>query len=210
MIYYSIHTEEEEWKSETGTVNMKTISSEGKVYNIAMTAMMICIIMVSIALFRIPIPFTQGFVNLSDAMVFMGVIILGWKYGAIAAGLGSLLGDLLSGFPVWAPWSLVIKAGMALIFGMALQTLVENKHWSVSPRRFLTVEVLGMIIAGVFMTAAYYFAEGIMYGNWVVAALGIPWNIGQALVGACLAVILNTALTKTSLRSRMVYSMPER
>ena len=91
MLYYSIHTEEEEWKSETGTVNMKTISSEGKVYNIAMTAMMICIIMVSIALFRIPIPFTQGFVNLSDAMVFMGVIILGWKYGAIAAGLYTVL-----------------------------------------------------------------------------------------------------------------------
>ena len=205
MLYYSIHTEEEEWKSETGTVNMKTISSEGKVYNIAMTAMMICIIMVSIALFRIPIPFTQGFVNLSDAMVFMGVIILGWKYGAIAAGLGSLLGDLLSGFPVWAPWSLVIKAGMALIFGMALQTLVENKHGTVSPRRFLTVEVLGMIIAGVFMTAAYYFAEGIMYGNWVVALMGIPWNVAQFLVGTVLAAALNRSLGRTSLRAVMMY-----
>ena len=44
-----------------------------------MTAMMMCIIMVSIMLLRVPIPFTQGYVNLSDAMIFMAVIILGWK-----------------------------------------------------------------------------------------------------------------------------------
>ena len=218
--------------SETRFV-MKTPNTNIKVYDIATTAMMICIIMVSIALFRIPIPFTQGYVNLSDAMVFMAVIILGWKYGAVAAGMGSLLGDLLSGFPMWAPWSLVIKACMALIFGMIIQSACARRavgtaggarlfgpaesrttadaagtRSGISSRRFLTVEILGMIVAGLFMCAGYYFAEGIMYGNWVVALLGIPWNIGQFALGTVLAVVLNRSLGRTSLRSVMAYCAP--
>ena len=186
---------------------MKTTSNGIKVYDIAMTAMMVCIIMVSIALFRIPIPFTQGYVNLSDAMVFMAVIILGWKYGAVAAGLGSMLGDLMSGFAMWAPWSLGIKAVMAVIFGLIIQSVAARK--AVSGRAFVSVEVVGMIIAGLFMTGAYFIAEGIMYGNWPVAMLGIPWNIAQFAVGAALAVALNTALARTSLRGHMAYAQPQ-
>ena len=186
---------------------MKTANSNIKVYDIAMTAMMVCIIMVSIALFRIPVPFTQGYVNLSDAMVFLAVIILGRRYGAIAAGMGSLLGDLLSGFAMWAPWSLAIKALMAIIFSMFLQGASSGAK--LSPRRFLTIEIIGMVIAGLFMCAAYYFAEGIMYGNWVVALLGIPWNIGQFLLGTVLALVLNQAMSKTSLNSMMAYHTPQ-
>lgn len=182
-----------------------------RVYDIATTAMMACIIMVSIAMLRIPIPFTQGYVNLSDAMVFMAVIILGYKYGAVAAGMGSLLGDLLAGFPMWAPWSLVIKAVMALIFGLIIQSACAHKAVNtISSRRFLTVEILGMVAAGLFMCAGYFVAEGIMYGTWMVALLGIPWNVGQFLLGTVLAVVLNRSLAKTSLRTIMVYGEPTR
>ena len=184
---------------------MRTESSN-KVYNVVMTAMMMCIIMVSVLLLRVPIPFTQGYVNLSDAMVFMAVIILGVRYGAMAAGFGSLLGDLMSGFAMWAPWSLGIKAAMAVIFGMIIQQACA--HGTASVRKYMTVEIMGMIVAGSFMTAGYYFAEGIMYGNWAVALLGIPWNIAQFAVGGALAVTLNAALGKTSLRDRMTYCTP--
>lgn len=182
------------------------ITNDSKVYKIVTTSMMMCIIMVSILLLRVPIPFTQGYVNLSDGMVFMAVIILGWRYGAVAAGLGSMLGDLLAGFAIWAPWSLGIKAGMAIIFGLIIQSVIARTH--LSRGGFLSVEIMGMVIAGLFMTGGYYFAEGIMYGNWLVAAWGIPWNIGQFAAGAALAVALNSALGKTSLRSLMAYAAP--
>ena len=181
-------------------------AGQSTTYNIVMTAMMMCIIMVAILVLRVPIPFTQGYVNLSDAMIFMAVIILGWKYGAVAAGLGSMLGDLLCGFAMWAPWTLGIKACMAIIFGLIIQSVAGRE--SVSDGRFVTVEIIGMVLAGCFMAAGYFAAEGIMYGNWAVAALGIPWNIGQFCVGTALAVVLNRLLGKTSLRSRMAYTMP--
>ncbi len=186
---------------------MKVRDMDTKVYKIVTTAMMMCIIMVSILLLRIPIPFTQGYLNLSDAMVFLAVIILGWRYGAIAAGLGSMLGDLLSGFAMWAPWSLGIKAVMAVIFGMIIQSAVCREK--ISGRGFLSLEIIGMVAAGLFMTAGYWFAEGIMYGNWIVAALGVPWNIAQFCVGTVLAAAMNSALARTSLRPLMAYAAPQ-
>ena len=185
---------------------MQTNFETSRTSKLVMTAMTMCMIMVAIFLLRVPIPFTQGYVNLSDAMIFMAVIILGWKYGAVAAGFGSLLGDLMSGFAMWAPWSFGIKAAMAIIFGLIIQSACARKK--ISGRRFMTVEIMGMILAGLFMTGGYYLAEGIMYGNWAVAILGIPWNIAQFAVGAALAVALNRALAKTSLRSHMAYAMP--
>lgn len=179
---------------------MRVNTGNNRVYPIVMTAMMMCIIMVSILLFRIPIPFTQGYVNLSDGMVFLAVILLGYRYGAVAAGLGSLLGDLMSGFAMWAPWSLCIKAGMAIIFGLILQSAITHH---LADKVFISVEIIGMIVAGTFMTAGYYFAEGIMYGNWIVAAVGIPWNIAQFAVGAVLAIVLDRALSRTPIMTKI-------
>ena len=185
---------------------MQMQNGNSKVYNMVVTAMMMCLIMVAILVLRIPIPFTQGYVNLSDAMIFMAVVILGWKYGAVAAGLGAMLGDLISGFAMWAPWTLGIKAIMAIIFGLILQAACSKKD--ISSRGFRTAIIIGMIVSGLFMAAGYFVAEGIMYGNWAIAALGIPWNIGQFAVGGALALALDAALMRTSLRSRMAYVMP--
>jgi len=182
---------------------MRMTNTQSHVYPIVMTAMMMCIIMVSIVLFRIPIPFTQGYVNLSDAMIFLAVIMLGYKYGAIAAALGSMLGDLMAGFAMWAPWTFCIKGCMALIFGLIIQSTLAR-----TTRGFISVEIIGMILSGLVMTAGYYLAEGIMYGNFIVAALGIPWNIAQFACGIVLAVALATALSRTSLRSVMAYRSP--
>ena len=97
---------------------------------------------------------------------------------------------------------------MAVIFGLIIQSVAARK--AVSGRAFVSIEVVGMVVAGLFMAGAYFVAEGIMYGNWPVAVLGIPWNIAQFAVGAALAVALNTALAKTSLRGHMAYAQPVR
>ena len=74
-------------------------------FKIVMTALMMCLIMVATMFIRIPIPGTQGYVHLGDAMIFLSVLILGWKYGALAAAFGSMLADIIGGFAMWAPWS---------------------------------------------------------------------------------------------------------
>lgn len=176
-------------------------------FRVVMTAMMICLIMISILFVRVPIPFTQGYVHFGDAMIFLSVLILGWKYGAAAAALGGMLGDLLGGAAAWAAWSFGIKGIMALILGGIIS--VFAKKGALSRRKLLAAEITGMIVSGAFMVAGYYFAEGILYGNWITPVLGIPWNIGQFAVGGIIAVAISQALCRTPARKYFEYKAEE-
>jgi len=53
-------------------------------------------------------------------MIYLSVIILGPFFGAFAAGVGSMLADLLSGYAQYAVPTLIIKSIMALIMGLIL------------------------------------------------------------------------------------------
>lgn len=165
---------------------------------IVMTALMIAIITVSVMLIKVPIPFTQGYVHLGDAMIIMAVMVLGWKYGAVAGAIGAALGDILGGFPVWAPWTFAIKGVMAIILGLMIAKGLEKQKAMVG--KMPLTGILGIILSGAAMVAGYYVAEGIMYGNWAVAAIGIPWNVGQFVVGIVVAAVLTGALMKTPAR----------
>ena len=182
---------------------MQTNPGKTKTSELVMTAMMICIIMVAILLLRIPIPFTQGYVNLSDAVIFFGIMILGWKHGAAAAALGSMLGDIIGGYAMWAPWTFCIKGLMAIVTGLLICELCKKQN--LSDRSFTLLEILSMAAGGLIMTAGYFVGEGVMYGNWGVAALGIPWNICQFCVGMAIAIALTEALKKTPYRDMIVY-----
>ena len=176
-------------------------------FKVVMTAMMICLIMVAILFIRVPIPFTQGYVHFGDAIVFLAVLVFGWIYGAVAAALGGMLGDIVGGAAAWAPWSVGIKGIMALILGGIIAMFA--KKGTFSKGKLLAGEIVGMIAAGAFMVAGYYFAEGIMYGNWISPLLGIPWNIGQFAVGGVIAVIISQALCRTPAKSYFAYKADE-
>ncbi|MDO4517644.1 MAG: ECF transporter S component [Bacillota bacterium] len=172
--------------------NVKTANA--KVTQLVLTAMIMCLIILMIFLIRVPIPFTQGYVNLSDGIIFIGIFLLGRRNGAVAAALGSAMGDVLGGFAMWAPWTFVIKGGMALIVGFACEYMMKTK---LGVKNLWVTRTVSMILGGLFMVAGYYVAEGVMYGNWITAALGVPWNGCQFIVGIVLAIVITVALEKT-------------
>jgi len=166
-----------------------------KTNNLVMTALMICVIAVTTMFFKIPVPFANGYVHLGDAMIFMAVMMLGIKYGATASAIGSAMGDVLSGFAIWAPWTLVIKGAMAVLMGLFIMMSGKKP----------VGRMAGMTFAGLWMTGGYFVAEGVMYGNWAVALLGIPWNVGQFVTGMIIATALSAALHKTPAGKLFVY-----
>lgn len=182
---------------------MQTHLETSKTSKLVKTAMVMCIIMVAIFLFRIPIPFTQGYVNLSDAIIFIGIFTLGRNYGAVAAAFGCMLGDVLSGFAMWAPWTVAAKGGMALIAGTLIISLCKKE--GLTDRAFMILQVLAMTAGGLFMVLSYFIAEKVMYGSWAVAALGVPWNIAQFAVGIVLALVLTESFKKTAFRKYILY-----
>lgn len=180
-----------------------------KTNKLVLTALMVCMILLTTMFIKLPIPFTQGYVHLGDAMIFLAVLLLGTKYGALAAGLGSAMGDLLGGFAIWAPWTFVVKAIMALIMSEFIKIMMKkDKHYH-KIMGMPIIEIIGMVLAGIEMVIGYYFAEGFIYGNWATPILGVPWNIGQFVVGIIVATILSTALYKTPAKKIFVYRLDE-
>ncbi|MEA4923060.1 MAG: ECF transporter S component [Eubacteriaceae bacterium] len=176
------------------------------VQKMVMTAMMMCLIMVMTFIIRVPVPATEGYIHLGDCMIFLGVLLLGWKWGAVAAGVGSALADLLGGYAYYAPITLVVKAVMAIAVGLFIQAALKK---GASALKLRVMEVTGMCIGGGLMCAGYYLAESIMYGNWVTPLMSIPMNILQFAVGAAIATILATALYKTPARKVFAYHLDE-
>lgn len=156
------------------------------------TALWIAVVTVVTISVVIPIPLTQGYVNLGDSVVFLGVFLLGRKNGTIAAGIGSLLADLLVGYTAFAFFTLIIKAAMAFIFGTFL--LFSAGKIDASSKKMPFSRIMGVALATLVMSAGYYFAEWMITGNKVAPVVSIPWNILQGAIGGGLALLLMVAL----------------
>lgn len=177
---------------------------KNKTTMIVMTAMIMGLIMLMTYLPKLPVPATQGYVHLGDCMIFFGVLLLGWKYGAVAAGFGSALADIMGGYFNYAPVTLAIKFLMAAICGLFIEWALKKNFGSVG---FRIMEVIGMIIGGFIMVLGYYLAESLMYGNFVTPVAAIPMNILQFVVGVVIATALYYALEKTPMNKLFSYNI---
>ena len=171
-----------------GDIRMTTDNRNNSAYGLVITSLMICLVLLGTVLFRIPVPMTQGYVHLGDAMIYISVILLGKKQGAVAAALGSSLGDILGGYAFWAPWTFFIKLAMAFIAGSLIEAASCGAHYHQSSGSHVFRLASAMGAGGIVMCSGYLAAERIMYGSWGLAALGLPWNIGQFVTGIAVAI----------------------
>lgn len=170
--------------------------SSMSVKELAITA--ICIVLVyvftAVVNVKLPIAAAGGLIHLGNVPLFVAAILFGKRTGMIAGGIGMGLFDLLSGWTLWAPFTLVTVGIMGLVVG-----LVTEKKKSF-PRY-----ILAMVLACIIKIVGYYIAEGIIYGNWVAPAASIPGNLVQIGVAAVITLIviepLRLAAEKTILRS---------
>ena len=88
---------------------------------IAKTALMIALIFVCTFTIKLPNPATGGYTHMGDCMAFLAVLVLGKKDGALAAGLGAALSDLLTGAMIWVLPTFIFKFIMGYIMGVVLE-----------------------------------------------------------------------------------------
>ncbi len=181
------------------------MNSGNKTGKLVTTAMMMAGITVMTMILPIPVPGAGGYIHLGDTVIFLSVLILGWKYGAIAASFGSAIADLLLGAAVWAPWTFFVKGIMALVTGLIVEFYVKNRRENASLKSFMSINALAMLAGGILMTIGYYVAEGVIYGNFIAPILSVPWNIGQFTVGTVLASAISGALYKSPTAENFYY-----
>ncbi|GMQ58903.1 hypothetical protein AN1V17_32990 [Vallitalea sediminicola] len=106
-----------------------TYFKSSDIRKITYTGLMTALILLATLSLKIPVPFTNGYIHLGDSMIFIGAILLGWKYGAFAAGVGSALADVIGGYAHWAIPTLIIKALMGAIVGICASEEYRKKMY---------------------------------------------------------------------------------
>ncbi|MBQ9931781.1 MAG: ECF transporter S component [Firmicutes bacterium] len=148
---------------------------------IVMAAMFAAIICIATFIVKIPTPM-RGYMNLGDCAVLLAGWLLSPGYGFLAAGLGSALADVFSGYAVYAPATFVIKGLMAVVAHAGYRALSRRiglfAAWLVSG-----------LVAEVIMVLGYYGFEGVLYG-FGPSAVNIPANAIQGAVGLVIGLIL--------------------
>lgn len=127
---------------------------------------------------KIPSPL-QGYLNLGDCVVLCCGWVLGPVYGFWAAGMGSGLADLLSGYALYAPATFLIKGAMAAAAWVIWHKL-EGKSGS---------RLLSGVCAELLMIGGYLAFESVLYG-FGPALVNVPANGMQGLAGLILGVLL--------------------
>lgn len=235
------------------------------------TALMTAFVFITTSVIKIPIPFTNGYIHAGDTAIFLGGILLGPVHGAIAAGIGSAMADLLGGYAHWAIPTLLIKGLMGFIIGYFSSekrnqkrvligtsvlwlsalltfiytaantsgaTIMKNVEgaftlemaseivrslnsqlllvaigfpllsfllFRLKDRYGITLsQLVGMIVAGIWMVLGYYVASGIMYGNFLVPIFSVPWNIVQFGIGGILAFVINEGLARSHVKQKLL------
>lgn len=155
-----------------------------KMVTAALLAALVC---VATMLIKIPSPL-KGYLNLGDCVVLFAGWMMPPLYGFLAAGIGSALADLFSGYAVYIPATFTIKGLMALtaygVFKMIRYKMNAGVSWLISGALAELVMVLG-----------YYFFEGCLYG-FGAAAVNIPANAAQGAAGVVFGIILIKAFEK--------------
>lgn len=157
-----------------------------KTKKLVLSALLAALVCVSTIIIKIPIPL--GYINLGDCCVLLSAFILPLPYCALAAGIGSLLADLLSGFAVYAPATFIIKGVMALIACIGFRLLSKK----IKP---LFAYLLSALCAEVFMVLGYFLFESILYGLSPAIA-STSFNALQGVIGLLIGILITNIIKK--------------
>jgi uncharacterized membrane protein len=129
-------------------------------------------------LLSVPVPGFRLYFNLGEGVIYTIALTKGPFYASAAGGIGAALADLILGYPLWAPFTLVIKG----VEGFLVGVLRKNR---------LLALAVGMSV----MIAGYTTLAGILYG-WKAAPVEFVTDVLQTGIGAAAAILLTKALSR--------------
>ena len=163
-----------------------------KTLKLVVTSLMAAMACVATMIIKIPITATGGYINLGDCIVLLSGVVLGPLYGGLAAGIGSSLADIFSGYVIYAPATFVIKSLMAVVVGIFVKR---------PSAKFFPTIMISEIISEIIMVAGYFLFEATIMGYGIGAAAALPGNTIQGIVGVIISMLLIPTIKKLGIDS---------
>ncbi len=136
---------------------------------------------VAIATMLISIPVGPGYLNFGEIIIYTAAFLFGSIVGGLAGGIGAAAADLILGFAVWAPITLVGKGLEGFVVGRVSGKSLKSK-------------LLAVLLGAPIMIAAYVLATWYLYGYPAAVFSELPIDILQAGLGAAIAIPLSHML----------------
>lgn len=149
--------------------------------------------MTCIATMIIQFPIGNGYIHLGDGLVLLSGIILGPIYGGLAAGIGSMFADILSGYAQYAIGTFIIKAFAAILAGLIYSSFIRIK---VFHKSYTIPIIMAGICGGVVVTTGYFLYSAFYLSEGLAATFAIPGNIVQNILGIIVSCFLIPILIK--------------
>lgn len=157
--------------------------------NLVMASLLAALTCVATMVIKIPSPL-NGYINLGDCVVLLSGWLLNPMYGFLAAGIGSGLADLFSGYASYAPATFLIKGLMALAAHYLFNILKKGN------------KTAGRIISGVMaeavMVGGYLLFESFLYG-FVPSLANVLPNCIQGVAGLAIGIVLVNIFEKNNI-----------
>lgn len=148
-----------------------------------LTAMMTALITVVTMMIKIPSA-TGGYLNLGDFVIMISLAVVPFPYALFAAGVGSAFADIFAGYALYAPFTLVIKAGeVVILYGL--------RHHLESSRRWIP-----FCLAGLWMMVMYGFVAVWIAQSWGAMLIAFKGDVFQGLLAAVLATLYYPRMVK--------------
>ena len=137
------------------------------------------------------IPSHTGYTHVGDGFIYLAACLLPTPYAMFVGAGGALLADCLTGFAIWAPGSVIIKAVAVLFFSRKNKKIVCWRN------------VLALIPASVLCIGGYYLYEALITGNFIAPLSGIPGYITQSVLSSILFIVLGLAMDKLKIKQTL-------
>ena len=143
----------------------------------------------------IPSPF--GYMNAGDVCVLLCAYVLG-PLGAVSAGVGSAIADMLYGYAAYVPATFIIKALMVL-----LALCISGVVGKILPKSRFLKYAAGSVCAELLMVLGYLFYEAVLLGYGESALVSVPFNLIQGLFGCVGSGVLFFFFKKSGLTEKI-------
>ena len=153
---------------------------------LTLTAVMSTFVFIATFVPKIPIPL--GYAHLGDAAIFIILVMFGRKVGIMSGCFGSMLADLIGGFPIWIGPTLIIKWLMAETFVKIAK--LDDGDFNYHSLRSITA----LLAAGTVMAAGYTLTGVFLYDSLAAGLTSAPGLLIEGLVNAVAAIFVGTAL----------------
>ena len=166
--------------------------SDKKIRKLVVSALMAALTYVGTMVIQIPSPM-NGYVNLGDCFVLLSGWLLGPWYGGAAAGIGSMLTDLLYGYGYYAPGTFIIKGLDALVAALIFNAMGRTN----------VAAIVSGVVGEAIMVVGYFAYAGLLLGKGIGAAASIPGNLVQAAMGLVIGFVLLKITQKTRIAEKV-------